>query len=1672
MSDEVLINPNLNNGREHRVGADLYDWEYNNTYDINEIVPDVKTFVDQLYTHSLSAQSDLCDIHRMCGSMSDFRRDVEINRQLGIPYYSYTLEIPIKNIRCFKNLALRRANPRIYTIHDSCQMTDMFKSRVMMFIDGDYYPAVKFYASSDRFILIIEVNNGDLSLNRMNNWIRSGATWSLLTLPFSTVKYKYGLTSNIVKGDFIPLTVLDKVSNAMYVKRNMWIVSVGTLSNEKSVALSTLATSITAEDGTVGLKLPKDFADTITSTYVTVEATAIPNIKGGLLLGTGRSFQIDLDTNPIPPQNIICWETDNTGSFIQYIHNAKITLHYPNVYVVETDDPTENIYVTWCYSDEDTTHFYNPLDEYMQYNASYAADIINDNLPKAIRTYVPYKSEYIEPNYLDYFDQATRRNDLTFKFETLKDLIADDTRRLERIYVDNVIRTEYKWHSNPRFTIKASEWGSFESRIRRNNSKEVELCSVEDFGTECIYFTMDHEDERSYPVAVWINGLRCMKIWQYTEKFRSFIYIPRDLIDSNSIIEIEVMKTRDDSTTVAMLNLGDKHNSVLVPDDFVDLSPQNTLVAVQEDTSDVEEDGSLQHIYKVAPNYEMYWLLIGNIGYVNGVPMTYSDEAAEGLGKTTVISTQDNGLLDENGNAITAGTGNLWTGGSTHYLAERGRKPSYIQVPDEQFPEDYNDLVKVRALGYYNDERRRFYEYMPNGEDDAPIYITPITNYFANKTVKIINTDIQKTWNFKITADNRQIKIRDFNLDPTTDKFRVYLNGRLLDAHHDYLIDASLPNGFYLGSTVTFAITAQFIGAADVLIEYVPYRYQLLYRLTNVSTNNIELRPSSIKRPFSLVYYDVYLNGRKLYAEDIIIKSPCRIIINTPVIGGTLSFYERAHDPDIYENDKEMRKALIDKIAEQDNNFRKWLLPNLVDESSGGIATIPLGKSVSCGNECVSGCISGCSNLCGTACSGACTTGCVGNCTGSCANEASSNACEGCSAGCSSSCYGCTNTCAANCGAQSDSYAGACSGCDGLCNDNCAASAAATTHISCAGCGASCGETCTSTCVGTVNSNSNTHTSMSYACASCASSCLSTCTGDCSGTVTSAACSGCAGTCINTCGGCSGNCTGSSTGHIETACQSCSASCSTACSENCGTSCATSCIGNCIGCAGTCDNQCVEGCLSGCTGGCESNCSSASMATTCASCNGSCSTTSTSATVMCAGCYTACSTTCGITCGIGCGSSCANASSSTGMSASCNTTCSSSCDITCTGTCSEACMGACKGTCSGDCDSSCVGSASSESSYVNQIRLPACSACDTSCSVVCGTTCTGTATAPTMGCNGCDTTCYTQCSATCKNDCEGVCASNSCMATCGSTCSGCSSVASAEASTSCSGCSSQCTGCSTTCTTNCGTGCSGGCTGCTGTCMTNCDTGCKLECTSCSSTCFGSCTDGCGTACTSSSSSVSGTDCSGCDATCATNCEGLCSTTCSSGCSTTCSATCGNACGTSCSGDCSSGCYGTCETSCSTECTTSCSATCTGCGISCSDGCMGSCTGSLESIAISCTACDTTCTTGCSVTCVSQCQNSCRENCSNNCSDECSNICEANCVGNCSTTCTTGCVSTCQETCTGNCASGCSTTCTGSSVSAANVGSCSGCSSSCAGMSSGLHVENNIRNIRYGKSYS
>ena len=75
-----------------------------------------------------------------------------------------------------------------------------------------------------------------------------------------------------------------------------------------------------------------------------------------------------------------------------------------------------------------------------------------------------------------------------------------------------------------------------------------------------------------------------------------------------------------------------------------------------------------------------------------------------------------------------------------------------------------------------------------------------------------------------------------------------------------------------------------------------------------------------------MVYYDVYVDGIKLLPKDVEKVTVSKIKINKDLKGKRVSFYERMHDPDIYDNEVMIQKSLSDKIAEEDAAFRKYLM--------------------------------------------------------------------------------------------------------------------------------------------------------------------------------------------------------------------------------------------------------------------------------------------------------------------------------------------------------------------------------------------------------------------------------------------------------------------------------------------------------------------------------------------------------------------------------------------------------------------------------------------------------------------------------------------------------------------------------------------------------------------------
>ena len=1337
MADAISVNPNLNNGLEHRVGAELYPWEFNDTADKKYFIPDTMEMLNGLYHRALESQDTSCNIDRFNGSMSDFVRDQSINTKYGLSYNSYTLELPLYNINFFSTLKMKRLNPRIYTMDDVCKMQDLFEQRILFFIDGRYFSRLKIYADAKRALLIIDADDNSITLANIKSMIHDGYEWTLMTVPFtSSRKYNGSGISLYQKYTVDPkkattegsldMSLLTKVSGKAQADKNFWMVSYTTDRYNTGLKDYVFCNAVSDENG-YRMKIPTELMNKLaSSSFVDIEVVSMPNIKGAIMLGTGRYFQIKLDINPIPPQNIILWEYFADTNTYEYIHKSHIALYYPNVYVISDVPDDAEIYATWCYSEESTMKFENPLEEYMKYDGNYAGHIIGGELPEIVSNYIPYVSHFNERNYLQYAAQATRWHEYPYKFDTLRELIKNNPDRLKNVYEKYMDRTAYNWHANPHYTVKMDEWGSYKDRIRTDNSQEISLSGYVKFSGSYIFFTVDHEDDRVYPIDVWIDGVYYNAEYQFTENYRTYIYLPVNKIHEHSIIDFEIIKVREENPIGIFMDLPEMHNSVAIPRGyFKDICPQNLLIAVREETS--AANGGNLYIYNMANDYNMYWFLIGNTKYVNGIPIKSFDISMRGrnavlcnlisptvaryiycdyitliksvdsqgnhINECNAISehndcaewhfyridvTEDDYSLDdgihqndtsweyiglcdnvsysynaddvdsrallygdvryEDGtpafdHMVSAPNKNIlhmggrsallvivnndttrtyvycdnitvskykneynvdtydmtcesknnntfqWTllgfstwvndgyiGNSTktvttekfylfgsvvdtdgnsipelvspipnnsyyqsimtdeentimlqdtdtavlvdgvnqtvdgdEYFIERGFPwDAYYLVKNslyESYAEDkegvedpgFTDPFRVRKLGYYGETRRRHFEYLPYSDNDPTIYLTPITNHFAGKRVRIQSTDIYQKWKTylpKIPRDgyhneDRRIVINDFRLDPALSKFRVFVNGRLCDFGYDCRLDINTVDGFVLGSYVNIGVIFDtddencgmrylIHESNEMVVEYLPYKYELLYRF-KPKCQTVTLRSNVFKRPFSLKYYDVYINGIKCNEDDIEINTAARITFKVFIAEDTtVSFYARSHDPEIYGNRVKMIESLNDSFARELEGFREYIHPNKsVTPTASDVATC-VGCSTTCGTTCLGDCTStcyGCTSLC---------TGCTGTCVGQCKNACADQCGDGCVSSCLDTCFtACQNQCGTGCtgdciGACSIHCTGSCvSVCVGMLNTNPANSGCLECDTSCMGCGG----TCESVCVGTCNKN-------------------------------------------------------------------------------------------------------------------------------------------------------------------------------------------------------------------------------------------------------------------------------------------------------------------------------------------------------------------------------------------------------------------------------------------------------------------------------------------------------------------------------------------------------------------------------------------------------------------------
>ena len=1056
----VVENPNLNNALEHRVGADLHDWEYNNTVNENDFVTNIFKCINTLYDTCVNNQKADCDIKRVGGKMSDFKRDLNFNNYYGLSFNAYVLKYPLKNTFFFNNLFIHRlnrlsrnkrkyitdvSNSTTFTIDDTPNRPDVFKHRLLMFIDGKLFNDLVLYTNTEYVLLVIDPDRTGITMKQIMDYCdtKNDYRWTLLGVSFTTTKKYYGLRSSVLTGTDLSVESFNDVTSRI-IDKNYWLCAMATsivnatdrdgnaYADNRSIMNFTFVGDISNDHivdvSSIGTKTIEDVNK---HTYLSSEIINIPNVIAMLDIGTSRIFQFGCDEkypSPIPPENMIAFKYDElngyrlihmcnesipakgtkiTGDldndmfltdrdvdiFNNYLNgindnrlvnknnmdlthdqtvdendlreleslvaqsNVKSITHYfPNVYKLNGFDPKDDIRILVMYGKNDRTKFRNPIFEYMQYNRNYANEVVSGVLPKSIQKYIPTENMYTEVNYLQYHSEATRNIEYEYKFETLKEFIHDDYQRLTDMYVDYITKNNNNFYSNSKYIFDMKkQYDNFEKYSTDNGDYYKLIINV--------------PDSRRFYVSLWIDGVYSQTTNVTHKPFKTIITFSSINVTKDSIIIIELHKVKYDEPNTINITLPAINDSIELPrGNFEDVSPQSLMFGIKKDLPG--SDGTVEERYELASNYEMYWLLIGHHQYINGTCVNYNGEKSAELPGTSIIMDNDNNVLLEQGvnfdvkdqteydpdvvNIALVGNINDVVEGDKNFLLERGNE-NYVYVKTDENATTSDDAVAMRNQGYYGKDRRRFYYYMPYGKDDPDIFITPITNYFANEMVVIKNTDVYSNRVFLTSPNevtgNQEFIYKKFGLDPNPGKYRLFANGKLLDYGYDYVTDINIDSGWYIDSDIKFTLL-KIKEPVRVTFEYIPYRYNLLYR--NKEYDGIVTLRDNCTRPFDTRFYDVYVDGYLLSSKDINVVSPTKFTIPSIVnddgkSGHILSIYEKAHDADIFdfvwrdEDDKYnstvktiagTRKAvkvgsgIIDALIDQDINFKKYMLPD------------------------------------------------------------------------------------------------------------------------------------------------------------------------------------------------------------------------------------------------------------------------------------------------------------------------------------------------------------------------------------------------------------------------------------------------------------------------------------------------------------------------------------------------------------------------------------------------------------------------------------------------------------------------------------------------------------------------------------------------------------------------
>lgn len=117
----------------------------------------------------------------------------------------------------------------------------------------------------------------------------------------------------------------------------------------------------------------------------------------------------------------------------------------------------------------------------------------------------------------------------------------------------------------------------------------------------------------------------------------------------------------------------------------------------------------------------------------------------------------------------------------------------------------------------------------------------------------------------------------------------------------------------------------------NLFISYIGYDERLVYRQNKIEPKNVICLEGKLKRPFSLTYYDCYINGIRLTKNNIQIVSPFYIYLKNIDVVDDFEIYEKIRPAyDVYEfEDGEESDYIADNLFKDDEEFQDKVIEDI-----------------------------------------------------------------------------------------------------------------------------------------------------------------------------------------------------------------------------------------------------------------------------------------------------------------------------------------------------------------------------------------------------------------------------------------------------------------------------------------------------------------------------------------------------------------------------------------------------------------------------------------------------------------------------------------------------------------------------------------------------------------------